>query len=307
MSWIKLGRVFNPEARNRHPKLASHSANPLAVPMHGDVYRVFYSGRDAFNRSSVGAFDINLETQEVVCEHHTPFFVHGEQGSYFEAGVSVGGCYRVGDVVYMLFMGWQNRDGKHWRGDIGRLVVDANFELSLFDEVPLLSTSSVDPISLSYPCVLQEKQGYRMWYGSTLQWESEDAEMVHVIHSATSVDGESWSPQGLAVPFINGRCQAFSRPTVLKNQDESLDMWFSYRGVKGEKYKVGHAFSLDSKGWELELSPPGLEASGHGWDSEMVAYPFVIEHRGSRFLFYNGNDYGKTGIGLAVLNEVAEE
>ena len=32
----------------------------------------------------------------------------------------------------------------------------------------------------------------------------------------------------------------------------------------------------------------------------MIAYPFVQEHAGRRYMFYNGNGYGKSGFGLAV-------
>ena len=30
-----------------------------------------------------------------------------------------------------------------------------------------------------------------------------------------------------------------------------------------------------------------------GWDSEMIAYPFVFDHKGNRYMLYNGNSYGK--------------
>jgi hypothetical protein len=30
-----------------------------------------------------------------------------------------------------------------------------------------------------------------------------------------------------------------------------------------------------------------------------VTYPIVFEHRGRWQMLYNGNDYGRTGIGLA--------
>jgi len=38
-----------------------------------------------------------------------------------------------------------------------------------------------------------------------------------------------------------------------------------------------------------------------GWDSEMICYPHVFEHNGEKHMLYNGNGYGKSGIGLAVL------
>jgi len=33
----------------------------------------------------------------------------------------------------------------------------------------------------------------------------------------------------------------------------------------------------------------------------MIEYPYVFEHKGERYMLYNGNGYGKTGIGIAVL------
>jgi uncharacterized protein with PIN domain len=35
----------------------------------------------------------------------------------------------------------------------------------------------------------------------------------------------------------------------------------------------------------------------------MICYPFVFDHKGSRYMLYNGNDFGKTGFGIAILEE----
>ncbi len=40
-----------------------------------------------------------------------------------------------------------------------------------------------------------------------------------------------------------------------------------------------------------------------GWDSEMIDYPFDFDHKGHRYMLYNGNGYGKTGFWLAVLEK----
>jgi hypothetical protein len=37
--------------------------------------------------------------------------------------------------------------------------------------------------------------------------------------------------------------------------------------------------------------------------SEMIKYPFVFDHDGERSMLYNGNGYGKTGVGLAVMTK----
>ncbi|MCD4529017.1 MULTISPECIES: hypothetical protein [Pseudomonas] len=285
-----------------HPKLISHAANPLPVHLHDDVFRVFFSGRDCNNRSSIGAVDIDIEQRRIIKEHPQPFLEHGPKGSFYADGVSIGNCYTVGDVHYMLFMGWQSPDNQHWRGDVGRLIVNGDATLALDSEVPFMAANEIDPISLSYPWVLENGSGgYEMWYGSTLSWDSENGEMIHVINSAHSHDGNHWHRNGLAIPFKLGVAQAFSRPTVAENPSGGLEMWFSYRSGVGDTYRIGYATTDGGTQWRLALEESGIDVSPDGWDSEMIEYPFVFDHRGKRYMLYNGNSYGKTGFGLAVL------
>lgn len=303
-SWLKLGLLYCPSKDGRNPKLLSHAANPLPVQLDGDVYRVFYSGRDAENRSSVGAVDIDIVRREVVCEHQQPFFQHGPEGSFYADGVSIGNCYAVNGVQYMLFMGWQSPKDGHWRGDIGRLIVRPDLTLELDADTPFLGSDVVDPISLSYPWVLANPEGgYQMWYGSTASWDVGNGEMLHVINYATSRDGRFWNREGLAVPYELGKAQAFSRPTVGRDDQGAYEMWFSYRSGGGGKYRIGHAVSRDGRNWGLSLEDAGIDVSADGWDSEMIEYPFVLDHNGQRYMLYNGKGYGMTGFGLAVLTD----
>src|SRR6185369_8823975 len=64
MRWRKLGNIYQPA--HRHPKLLTHAANPLAVRLSGDVYRIYYSARDRDNRSSVGCVDMDIRARQVV-------------------------------------------------------------------------------------------------------------------------------------------------------------------------------------------------------------------------------------------------
>lgn len=302
--WKKLGQLYVPSMSGRHPKLISHAANPLPVHIAGNIYRIFFSARDQQNRSSVGAVDVDILQHKVITEHHSPFFEHGPEASFYSNGVSIGNCYEANGVRYMLFMGWQSPLGGHWRGDIGRLIVTPGLCLQLEDDKPFMGSDSIDPISLSYPWV-QERPlgGFDMWYGSTLAWDTGNGEMLHVIQHAASNDGNNWSRTGLAVPYRIGFAQAFSRPTVVLNNSGDFEMWFSLRSGAGEKYRIGYARSVDGKNWTLDLDSVGIDVSLSGWDSEMIEYPFVFDHKGARYMLYNGNGYGKTGFGLAVRDE----
>src|SRR6056297_1579488 len=176
--WNKLGQIYTP--LGQHPKLRTHAANPLALHLHGDVFRVFYSGRDAQNRSSVGAVDIDILARKIICNHALPFFLHGPKGSFFADGVSIGCVFDVGAVRRMLFMGWQSPDGGHWRGDIGSLIVQPNLTLNLEKDTPFLASDAMDPVSLSYPWVQYIEDRFCMWYGTTVTWDAGNSEMLHI-------------------------------------------------------------------------------------------------------------------------------
>lgn len=302
--WRKLGQLYVPQVSGRHQKLKSHAANPLPVHLHGDIYRIFYSGRDEQNRSSVGAVDIDIQERTIMHDYYEPFFEHGEPGCYYSDGVSIGSLYEVEGTRYMLFMGWQNPPDQHWRGDIGRLLLTNDLTLELADDIPLMSSDLVDPLSLSYPWVQPSPEGgFEMWYGSTLEWDAGNSEMLHVIHHAISNDGESWIKNGLAVPYEISSAQAFSRPTVIEGETSGYEMWFSYRCGTGKKYRIGYARSVDRIKWILDLKSAGIDVATSGWDSEMIEYPYVFSHSGQTYMLYNGNGYGLTGFGLAVLEK----
>ena len=66
-------------------------------------------------------------------------------------------------------------------------------------------------------------------------------------------------------------------------------------------YGIRYAESLDGIDWIRKDNDVSLGRSKLGWDSEMICYPFVFSHKGSRYMLYNGNGYGESGFGLAVL------
>lgn len=117
-----------------------------------------------------------------------------------------------------------------------------------------------------------------------------------------SADGIQWyrKPQ-VAIDFQYENEYAISRPCVLK-EEGTYKMWYSYRaGPLGSTYRIGYAESLDGHAWVRKDEQVLLEPSERGWDSTMIEYPYVFDHNGRHYMLYNGNDFGKTGIGLAVL------
>ena len=85
---------------------------------------------------------------------------------------------------------------------------------------------------------------------------------------------------------------------------DNYKMWYSYRGNGAiASYRIGFAESDDGKKWIRKDTSAGIDISKDGWDSEMICYPCIFDYLDNRYMFYNGNGYGKTGFGVARLEK----
>ena len=152
-----------------------------------------------------------------------------------------------------------------------------------------------------------------MWYIYGTQWkkftDSEPPERIYKIAHATSGDGINWRRDGrqiIADRLNADECQAL--PTVF-HLDDRFHMYFCYRQAhlfrKDSKnaYRIGYAWSEDLTHWERSDDDAGIDVSETGWDSEMQCYPHVFRLNERIYMLYNGNEFGRSGFGLASLDE----
>jgi predicted GH43/DUF377 family glycosyl hydrolase len=136
-----------------------------------------------------------------------------------------------------------------------------------------------------------------MWYVSGIEWAHSELPRYNIKY-AESEDGIHWDRRGVTcIAFKSREENALARPCVVK-EDGIYRMWYSY---KGAHYRIGYAESTDGIHWERKDEEAGIDVSTTGWDSEMIEYAFVFEHKRKKYMLYNGNDYGREGIGLAIL------
>jgi hypothetical protein len=298
MSWKRLGVVFAPDG-NR-PWARSHAALPTPVHVAGDVFRFFYSSRDAERRSHVGWVDVEVsETPRVLSVAAEPVLSPGADGAFDDSGVGIGCIAQQDGGVWLYYMGWNLGVRSPWRNAIGLARAQSlQGPFERFSPGPILDRSPEDPYTLSYPFVLRfAPQDWRMWYGSNLTAAVGNADMNHAIKLARSHDGVHWTRDGATVVgFAEEGEYALARPSVVKVREKLL-MCFACRG---ENYRIGAAVSRDGVNWTRCDAAMGLGPSSRGWDSEMTCYPTLFWHRDRLWLAYNGNGYGATGFGLAV-------
>ncbi len=95
---------------------------------------------------------------------------------------------------------------------------------------------------------------------------------------------------------------AISRPMVIRSDSTH---WIMYYYAAGEFFQIGRAISNDGMHWQTEPEVPVLTVGQQSdWDSEGVAYPYVLVQNGIFRLWYTGVDrFGNKQIGYAESND----
>ena len=298
--WKKLGLVFQPSGD--FPWRVSHAATPTAEATDGSRVRVYFTSRDAKNRSFISSLEMDVKNPADIRDLASePLVAPGPTGAFDDRGTAMGCLVRDGNRRFLYYVGWNLSDKSvPWRNSIGLAVAEGNsMRFKKVPGMPLLGRDDVDPHSLSYPWILREGSLWRMWYGSNLSWGATEDTMQHVIKHAESSDGVRWERSAkVCIPLAgDGKEFAVARPCVVRDGDR-YRMWYSRRTPE---YRLGYAESRDGLSWTRRDELAGIEPSPGAWDGKTVQYACVFDAAGERYMLYNGDDYGRAGFGLAVL------
>jgi hypothetical protein len=298
--WSKRGLVITPPTHL--PWARSHAALPIVAPPEGNLVQVYFSSRDEHNRAQIGRARLDLDAATGIGPEFDPEPVVrlGTAGAFDDCGATGGCLVSRGDVQHLYYSGWTLPGDVPFLFFVGCAVsTDGGRIFEKVSAGPVLGQSRLDPFLTASPSVLVEGGVWRMWYVSGTGWSMGDKpEPSYNIRYAESNDGVEWHPSGrVCIDYSYTGEHAIARPHVVK--DGSIyRMWYSHRGVS---YRIGYAESSDGLTWDRKDDAVGITVSPDGWDSEMVAYPWVGDIGGSRRMLYNGNSYGRTGIGQAIL------
>lgn len=304
MGWRKTGVAIAPPLDL--PWAASHAAVPHVEPCDGESVLVYFTTRDRRRRSHVargrlwlgddgepGAFEVERD----------PVLSPGRRGTFDDSGTMTSCLVSHGGVQRLYYQGWALGVTVPFYVFVGCATRSGSGAFERVSPAPVLGPHALDPIMCSSPWVRVEDGLWRMWYASNRAWETgPDAQPSYRVHIryAESDDGVDWRRDGrVCIDFAGAHETALSRPVVLRDADR-YRMWFSHRGTS---YRIGYAESSDGLQWERRDELAAIDVSATGFDSDMVEYACVFDHAGRRHMLYNGNGFGATGIGHAVLED----
>lgn len=282
-----------------------YAAVPLCFWLDEYTIRVYFSSRNEINESIPYFFDFDFYKKRIISKPKLIGLDKGEIGTFDDSGVMPTSIIKVRNEIYMYYIGWNLGVTVPFRNSIGLAVSkDNGITFKKKFTGPIIDRSKDEPHFVASNHVVFHDNQFKMWYLSCVKWEKIGDNVRHYYHIkyTTSFDGINWERNNkIAIDFKYENEYAISVPRVLI-EDGIYKMWYSYRGgLYSENYRIGYAESKNGKDWIRMDEKVKIDLLKEDWNSEMVCYPFLFSFKDKKYMLYNGNGYGKTGIGLLEL------
>ena len=310
MKWIKKGFIFKPDGSKQWA--FSHAQVPLAQTISHDRVRLYYGTRDAHNRTRTSYVEVSADNpKDILYVHPNPILELGAPGAFDDSGIMPSDIIEHNGKIYFYYVGWNTANTARYRTALGLAISeDGGKSFHKVSDGPIMDRNIVDPISVSCQSVIIEDGIWKAWYMSYTKWEEIHGKMEPFYHIkyAESTDGIHWIRTGQVCIPLNNDEGGIACPCVIK-KNGLYHMWYStrkkrnYRKDPSQSYRIGYAQSKDGIQWKRMDKLVGITVSEQGWDSEMIAYPFVLTNGTRTYMFYNGNGFGKAGFGYAELEK----
>jgi hypothetical protein len=305
--WQKKGLIHTVDGSLWWAK--THAQVPTVDLIDSERLRIYFSSRDAENRSRIGFIEVcAADPQQVLYVHPEPVIDLGQVGTFDDCGVMPSWIVKHDGRTYLYYIGWNVRNTVPYHNSIGMAVSDDGRTFKKCFEGPIMDRTAEEPFFCATSCILIENDVWRNWYLSCTEWRKIDGRMEPRYHLkyAESRDGVHWDRKGIvAIDYVNPDEGGIVRASVIKN-GSVYQMWYCYRSQfdyridASKSYRIGYAESHDGITWSRMDHSSGIDVSDDGWDSFMLAYPHVIDIKGELHMFYNGNGFGQSGFGYAV-------
>lgn len=305
MKWRKMGLVYCPSGEHGWDR---HSAlTPTPVMIDADRIRVYAGFRDDEGVSRICYVDLNAkDPSEVISVSETPVLNIGMPGTFDDNGVILGDVVSHASKLYMYYVGFQLVQKAKFLAFTGLAISeDRGNSFHRHSRAPVLDRSDEGPYVRAIHSVVIENNVFRTWYAAGDGWEMIDGVPYPRYHIKylESKDGIHFEKEGLTciTPDKKNFEYRIGRPRVYKVNGRYI-MFYTY-GTTKRDYLAGYAESDDGIRWVRKDREIGITLSRGGWDSLHLCYAAIITCHEKTYMFYNGNDMGRTGFGYAILEE----
>lgn len=303
MKLIKKGRIYDVDNRIDWATNSVLTPNPFLLD--DDTIRVYASFRDDYGVGRIGYIDVRASNpKEIVRISQKPVLDIGEDGMFDDNGMLLGDVIRVGDDIYMYYVGFQIPKKAKFITCSGLAIShDGGETFERVQQTPIAGRVPNAPFGRCIHTVLYDRGIFRIWYSVIQGWHYVNGKPYpkYDIRYVESKDGmHIFDDEGILCLPVGENEYRIGRPRVIKRDDKHYEMRFT-ADTYDKQYISGIAYSSDGIHWDRHDEDGLLKPSKEGWDSEMACYPVELETQYGTYLFYDGNGMGATGFGYAEL------
>lgn len=300
MKWEKKGLIFNPQGKLGWATQSALQPTPILIDE--NRIRIYCGLRDEHGVSRVGWVDVDSSNPSIVLNYSKlPALDIGLPGAFDDNGVVPAAIVKRAEGLFLYYAGYQLVKNVRFLV-LGGLAISHNGGNSFTrtSNTPILERTNEEFLFRVIHSIIFENGVWKVWYGGGnhfIQGESKTFP-VYDIRYMESPDGIHF-PQNGKVVLGNGVGEyRVARPYVIKRNNKYL-MFFG--ASTPTTYRLTYAESEDGYNWIRKDASLQLEYKAEDFDSQMSAYPGIVQVKDRMYMFYNGNDYGKEGFGYAQL------
>lgn len=305
MKWKKLGIVWSPDGSSSWAQ--SHAMAPTPYRLNNDTLRIFVTCLDSKGRGRPVFVDVSASDPRKILGVSThPVLDIGEPGCFDDNGVMALSIVEIKPgLLYMYYAGFELCTHIRYRIFTGLAIShDEGLTFRRVSRAPILDRSDEELYFRCGPFTLLDNNIFKMWYVAGSKWTEIFGKSMptYDLRYQESMDGIHWGNVGEVVMPITGIDEhGFGRPWIIKRSEFKYEMHYSIRRRSFAAYRLGYAESSDGRTWTRMDTDLGLDISTDGFDSHAIMYSAVIKSDHQTFCFYNGDDFGKIGFAVAVL------
>ncbi len=300
--WNKLGLSFNAKENTNGSWFVNSALTPTPFRLNDEIIRVYAGFRDGNGVSRIGWVDVLADDPlEVLAVSREPVLDVGRAGCFDDNGVILGDVVEGPRGIYMFYVGFQLVAKAKFLAFTGvALSIDGGSRFSRLSEAPILDRASSQTTIGAIHTARFEGGIWKLWFAAGDGWEIINGKPFPQYH-IRYVEARNL----LDIPRSSVECvrpispeYRIGRPRVYRV--DGTYVMYATRGTTDGQYFPTVAYSEDGIHWDRRDSELGIGLSDSGWDSHVLCYPSLIQHRDTILMFYNGNNMGEDGFGVAV-------
>lgn len=305
MNWRKEGIIWN--VLGNRSWASSHAMGPTPIILNDNTIRIYYTSLDKKGRGRPFFIDVDsYDPKKIKYTGTEPVLDIGKKGMFDDNGLMVTSLVTApNNKIYMYYAGFEICKNIRYRILSGLAISeDEGVSFKRVMDTPLLERTSSEAFFRGGPFVLYDQYKYKLWYVAGSNWITLNGKEMPVydLRYQESSDGLRWCETGTVSMEVSRSDEyGFGRPWVVINKKNEFELFYSVRRKSYSAYRLGYATSDDGVNWKRKDKQLGLDVSKNGFDSDAIMYSSIINCHGSTYCFYNGNDFGKDGIAVAIL------